>query len=299
MIDRQALFDNLNSGILEERYRVFRHNIVKNRSRIREHGGLAGIVSRFEGKHVVVIGAGPSLDDAVALLARFRNNPDIVYIAADMALAPLCRRGVLPHYAISCETTPLDFFGGFGSDTMHLLAFSAMSPVNLRRWRGGISFYNWMLRGEPYEELWNLAGNDLGFLATASIVTTQAIAFALGCRIRSLALVGNDLGFRHRFYARATVPHGMTIRTADRCAPVESQAKLQTRLRREYHLLRGERGYFTNSQFLAAKLWLEDLFKTPRVPVYDCSDPGCSENTVIKSTLEGFFALHAGVERSK
>ena len=43
---------------------------------------------------------------------------------------------------------------------------------------------------------------DLGFAATGSIVTTQAISIALGCNIQSLMLLGNDMGFKTEYYVK-------------------------------------------------------------------------------------------------
>ena len=57
-----------------------------------------------------------------------------------------------------------------------------------------------------YDDLWKEAGEELGFVATGSIVTTQAVSLVLGCGIASLLLVGNDMGFFDRFYASGASP---------------------------------------------------------------------------------------------
>lgn len=288
-MDRDYLYRELNEGVIRERLGAFRRNLALNRARIGESGGLRGIVPRLRGRHVVVIGAGPSLEDALPQLSKFQHRRELVILAADMALRPLCAGGIRPSYVVSCETRPVDFFGGLDTEGMHLLAFSCMSDVNLRRWRGAVSFYNWMIHNEHYDALWEDAGVDLGFVATGNLVTTQAVALALGCGIESLALFGNDLGFRDRYYAAETVRFSETGHRTDRFMTQETREFLAAKRAAEFEIRRGGERYYTNSQFLAAKLWLEELFAKQAVPVYDCSVPGCSGTAVIKIDPKEYF----------
>jgi hypothetical protein len=204
-----------------------------------------------------------------------------------MSLRILVRRGVYPAYVFSCETMPADFFSGVGTEAMHLIAFSCMSHSNLKKWRGAVSFYNWMLFQNEYQELWDYAGNGLGSIATASIITTQAAAFALGAGVRSVLLAGNDLGFVDRFYARGTCVQDRRVASMDRLSNLESFEMDIARSRRQYSITRGKRQFYTNHQFLAAKMRLEELFSGSGVPVYDCSIPGCSEKSVRKIVAGG------------
>lgn len=288
-VDRDALFREINRGLLEERRGAFRRNLGKNLDLIKKFGGLRRVLPGFAGKDVVVAAAGPSLEKDYAALRRYQHREEVVIIAADMALRPLVGQGIYPRFVISCETTPADFFGSLPTEKMHLLAFSCMSGANLRRWKGDISFYNWMIHEPPFHELWKEAGEDLGYLATGSIITTQAVAFALGCPIRSLALAGNDLAFGRNYYTRGTVTHGRILRMADRWVPAEELEHRSIRLRKDYILKRGDAEYMTSHQFLAAKYWLEELFGKQSVPVFDSSVPGCSEKYVQKTELKKFF----------
>jgi hypothetical protein len=237
----------------------------------------------------VVIGAGPSLEENLVILKRFQQRRELVYIAVDMALAPLFHAGIRPRFVLSCETSPVDFFGGVDTAGLHLVAFSCASRLNLRKWRGDMSFYNWMIHRPEYAALWDGAGRDLGFLGTGGLVTTQAAALALGSGVEGLVLVGNDLGFTDRFYARGTVPHRSACRASLRLSPVETAEMRRSLVAREYVIRRGSRDFYTTRQFLAGKLWLEELFRSSRIPVYDCSDPGCSEKFVAKMSLRDFM----------
>jgi hypothetical protein len=299
MVDKDQLYTNLNEGILAERLDAFERNLRKNLSLIKRHGGVRKIVPGLEGVTAIVIGAGPSLEKNIGVLKQYQFRQDLVYLAADMALRPLMEQGVRPGYVFSCETSPVDFFSGIDTTRMHLVAFSCMSHANLMKWRGGISFYNWMIRRPEYQRLWETAGMDLGFVATGSLITTQAVAFAMGCGIKGLVLAGNDLGFSDRFYVRGSSACRSYHASAGRLSPPETIERYRSRRAMEYRIRRGERDYYTTSQFLAAKLWLEDLFKERRVPVYDCSDPGCSEKYVEKIELKDLLNSIDGRNRRK
>lgn len=291
MINQEDIFSQLNEGMLLERSRAFRNNLKKNLPLIKKWGGLRPIVDRFKGKHLLVIGSGPSLDQCYENLQKLRQRNDIIFIASDMALKPLCERGIYPQYVITCETTPTDFFSGINTENIHLLSFSCSSFSNIRKWEGGISFFNWMIDGDFYDELWRESGEDLGFVATGSIVTTQAVSMALGCGIASLLMVGNDLAFFDRFYASGAHPAEKKFFISGRLNTPASIDMNKGRYARDYQVKRESELFYTNNQFLAARLWLEKLFASAPYPVADCSRPGCSAGSVHKIGLNEYLAV--------
>ena len=290
MIKKEHLYANINEGVVEERIRLFQLNLDKNLHLIKIFGGLGKIIPHFINKNVIIIGAGPSLDNNIGLLKKVQYRDELVLVATDMSVRPLVRQGVKPAFVFSCETHAADFFSDIDSSRMDLVAFSCASHSNVRKWRGSVSFYNWMLNEPVYDRLWERAGRSLGFVATASIVTTQAIAFSLGTAVRSLMLVGNDLGFIDRFYAKGTIAGDAMIHGVNRLKPYESRVITGARLNREYEINRGSSVYYTNHQFLAAKMWLEELFSKAKVDIFDCSVPGCSEKYVNRMSLEKYFS---------
>lgn len=291
MVNQEELFSKLNDGMLAERSRIFNKNLKKNIPLIAKWGGLRPVVGCFSGKHVIVAGAGPSLDNCYGALKRLCHRRDILIIAADMALRPLCANGIVPQYVITCETTPVDFFSEIDTADIHLLSFSCSSFSNIRRWRGRISFYNWMTDGGIYNKLWEEAGEGLGFVATGSIVTTQAVSFALGCGIASLFLAGNDMGFFDRFYASGTSQCEKKYFFSGRLNTHASIEMNRGRLARDYQLKRDGELFYTNNQFLAARLWLENLFGSAPYPVADCSVPGCSPGIVHRISIENYLSI--------
>ncbi len=283
-----ALYKDLNEGILEERYRAFQINLGKNLEYIKKFGGLRGIISRFENKDVIITGAGPSMEYELDLIGKYQFRENIIIISTDMALLPVIKNGIMPHFAISCETTPVDYFSGIDTERIHLLAFSCMSNSNLRKWKGPVSFYNWMIHNDKYDILWEKAGKELGFVATGSIVTSQAVSLVLGCGIRSLLLIGNDMGFNSEYYTRGTHAYNKSMVYAGRFRSLETIESDASRRRREYEIKRGDKHYFTNNQFLAAKMWLEDLFKQSSVPIYESNELGCSPQFVRKISVREY-----------
>jgi hypothetical protein len=284
----EDLFDKINRGVIADRAHAMSRNIEMNRPYIEKWKGLQTFVPLLKGKHCVIVGAGASLDEGISSLRKISQRNQIIIIAADMAMLPLLSYKIRPHYVISCETTPRDFFTRCDTSKSTLLAFSGVCNRIVREWKGPIHFYNWMIKGEPYDRMWERAGLSLGFAATGSIVTTQAISIALGCTIASLILVGNDLGFYDRPYAHGTVRDGDNISRASRIRPLGAIEFAQCRAARHYAIPR-DRIYHTNHQFLAAKRWLESLFASGHITVYDASIPGCAGKNIEKTTLSHYM----------
>ena len=299
MLDKNTLYKNLNEGLMEERHKVLKSNLKKNLNSIKAFGGLKNILHLFDNKNIIVIGAGPSLEQNYNLLKKYQNRSEFVFVSTDISLLPLMKNGIKPAFVFSCETNPVDFFSNIDTKNIHLVAFSCVSNINLRKWQGSVSFYNWMLDNDFYNELWEMAGKDLGFVATASIVTTQVISFALGCNVKSIVLVGNDLGFSNKYYVNGVSSYFKHLHNSSRLNNINSFDMRFIRRKREYEIIRGDKTFYSNSQFLAAKLWLEDLFTHQKISIYDCSIPGCSEKNVIKIELKNFFSQFDRKKRRK
>ncbi len=288
--DAHTLYRKLNEGMLEERLRAFQINLKKNLPYIQKYGGIAPVVASLRGKNICVLGAGPSLERTIGTLRNYQHRRELAIIAVDMALIPLLLRGIVPAYVISCETTPLNYFDAPESVRIHLLAFSCMASINVRRWQGPISFFNWMIGGVPYDELWENAGRGLGSIATGNIVTTQALSLALGCAPESVFIAGNDLAFDRVYYTPGTVVYRARMRTSNRFFPMESADWETMRKCRDYELHREGRRYYTSHQFYAAKTWLEELLSKTKVPVFDSSEPGISGKYAAKVSPEAYFS---------
>lgn len=290
MLNKESLYDRLNEGVISERMPAFRRNLKKNLPLIKKYGGLRSVVPLFKDKTVIIAGAGPSLDKALPLLKKYQHRDKIVLISADMALKPLLKAGIRPAFVITCETTPVDYFGGVDTAGIELLAFSCASNLNLRHWKGKFRFYNWLIEEGGYAGLWEKAGRELGSLATGSVVTTQAVSLALGCEIDSLLLCGNDLGFSGSFYCRGTLRHAENIRKTERFNTPDTVDLNAVMRRRTCEIWRDNLKYYSDNQFVTAKMWLEDLFKKTGTRVYDCGEPGCSGPGINRVKLNDFLS---------
>ncbi len=297
--NRGEIYAKLNQGILAERLSAFEANVRRNRSLIERHGGLAKVIAPLHDKHVIIAAAGESLGSAFPLLKKIQNMESCVIISVDMAYGALVRNGIYPTFSITCETTPRLFFCGTKSKGATLLAFSCASPTTLRTWKGEIAFYNWMIRDEPYETLWKRAGSGLGYVATGSIVTTQALSLVMGLTPRSVLLCGNDLGFSDLPYARGSVWYDAVYASSTRFTTLPGSARSAVWNAREFQINRGERRYYTNNQFLGAKYWIEDLLAKTGFLLYDMSDPGVSGKYVEKITPGRYERNVLSTARSK
>lgn len=292
------LKNKINDAVIIERSFIYRRNVEKNKNLIRKFGGLHNILNMLNLKNVIVVGAGPSLDKYVDDLKKLINRQDVVIIATDMALRTLALNGIIPKFVITCETVPKNFFAGVDTSNIHLLSFSCSSHTNIRKWEGPISFYNWMKKGELYDELWQTAGQELGSVGTASIVTSQAVAIALGCEIRKLIILGNDLAFKDNYYSKYSERMYVLSSQCNRFSGIVSREKAVIRKAASYEIHRCEEKYYTSHQFLAAKQWFEELIPKKSISVYDGSIPGLSEKT-LKRINPGELSSLLSLKRSK
>ena len=295
-MDTSELFNRINDGVVSERIHAIARNIGMNGLFIREYGGLYPVVKELKDRHCVIVGAGASLDGGISGLRRISTRNSVAVISTDMAYRALVRQGITPGYAISCETTPRDFFSGCDTSKSVLLAFSGVCPRIVREWKGPIRFYNWMVKGDPYDELWNRAGVELGFVATGSSVSTQAVSLAMGCGIKSILMAGNDFGFYDSMYARGVIRNDDMYRITERSSPVPSIAFRQCRAARHY-VIKRDTNYYTNHQFLAAKQWLESLFLSHGFGVYDAGVPGCAGKNIEKMSVRDYAERIVGSGR--
>ncbi len=283
------IYSKINDTLIAERFFLYKRNLSKNISLIKQFGGLKHVIPVFENKTVIVAGAGPSLDAYYKILKEYSKRQDIVFIAADMAFRQMIKNGIVPDFVITCESTPGDFF--LSEDVPEfertkkkpvLLAFSCASNSNIRKWKGEVRFFNWMKKGPGFNELWSEAGTELGFVGTASIVTTQAISIALGCNIKQLIILGNDLGFAERYYGKYNDRYYGMFNNSSRLKPVCSTERILLEKIKSHEIHRNGAKFHTNNQFAAAKLWLDELFTKTEKTIYDGSIPGCSPDRVIK-----------------
>ena len=247
MVDRDRLYSDLNEGILAERRAAFERNLRNNLPLIRSHGGLQRIIAGPEGQDGRCHRRRP--------VARRKSRRAQTVPAA--ARTGLHRRGHGPPApgvawgsgrasSFPAKPAPLTFSATSIPTGMHLVAFSCMSRVNLRRWRGDMSFYNWMIHRPEYAALWDTAGRDLGFVGTGQ--PGHHPGGGLRARVRRQgARAGRQ---RSRIRRPVLRPgHGGAPEHARSCLhgspPVKRAEMRRSRRAMEYRIQRGARVSFT------------------------------------------------------
>lgn len=86
----------------EDNYRAF-VNIMKNFSEVENALTIHPLKGFLKGHAAVFIGAGPSLNDHISFLNQYQN--DFFLMAADAAVKPLLKNGIVPHMVVSTERT--------------------------------------------------------------------------------------------------------------------------------------------------------------------------------------------------
>jgi hypothetical protein len=115
-----------------------------------------------------------------------------------------------------------------------------------------------------------------------------------------MALIGNDLGYFSEYYVKETPVYKKNIIKTDRFKPIEAIEYRTIMQNKEYTINRGNGYFYTNSQFLAAKQWLEELVCQVNIPVYDTSEFGCSQKYLQKISLKKYLNdLYANKRRKK
>ena len=233
--DYQELFHRLNNraqrrqinrNTLDRFGALWMRNLYGNALSFRESRSLNELKDLHIGRPVVILGAGPSLAQHLPELAQLQtqDNPPVM-IAVDTALSVCHLHGLHPHYALTVDPQPINFYHLAGESSSEnrqqnhprdaepetrrhqrpettLIADPSCSPLALRRWTGPM-----VSTGNPFpmaEKLFQFWNRDLpAQLSYGGSVSTNAydLAFYLGCK--EILLVGQDLGFSHtRVHAR-------------------------------------------------------------------------------------------------
>lgn len=265
-----------NLDFITDRKKAITSNLKKNRNLIDQWGGLADLPTRMEGKTVVIIGAGSSLN--FDILRRYQSQ-GFVPITVDMAYRPVVLSGIKPDYVFTCETTPLDYFNGLEH---YGILISTCFAAAARQWRGAMRFYNWIVDDPEYDAIWKQAGLELGSLATGGTVITHALAFALGCNCAGIVMMGNDLGYTDRYYAPGSISQIKRMTGARRLNTRETIEQNTIRRATVNSITRAGVKYKTTSQFLITKQWIEKLMARHSKQIYDLSMPGVVGKNIVK-----------------
>ena len=181
-----------NIGTLVYRGPLWQHNTIKNLPELIRQPGVEALRGAFAGQPAVVVGAGPSLNDALPRLAQLQDR--FVIISTGTALRPLLTAGIRPDLVMSVDgsrkTAPQ-----FETDCSHLfLACSSLVfPPVIDKFKG---IFSASMTANPISEWLNRQGPPKGSLIAAGTVTTTAMDLAVHMGCQPVLVLGADLSFQ-------------------------------------------------------------------------------------------------------
>lgn len=183
----------------------WRENAAANRAAVARGRDAEELFARLGGRRAdaFVAGAGPSLDDALPGILRFRDR--FLLVCADAALRPLLRAGAAPDLVVSVDADPevADLLAELSASGAAYLAPTVLHPAALARAPGETYFFQ-PLGGSA--ELARIAREE--FPRTTAFPPKgnaghQALLFACRLAAERVPFAGIDFGCPHdRFYAR-------------------------------------------------------------------------------------------------
>jgi len=161
---------------------------------IRREGDAAALDGRFTGRPAVVVGAGPTLDENLPVLAARQDR--VVIISVDTALRPLLAGGVRPHLVVAVDPAELNaqhLAGLSGLDDIWLAAEGSLHPSAFEAFAGRTFVFK-VSDHEPWPWLKTM-GLDRGGLRAWGSVVTSAFDLALRMGCDPIVFVGLDLSY--------------------------------------------------------------------------------------------------------
>jgi Glycosyltransferase Maf N-terminal domain/Protein of unknown function DUF115 len=212
----------------------------------------------------VIVGAGPSLDEAVDTLRRIRDR--VVLFSGGTALRPLLRHGIVPDFHCELENGPqvpevIAEAAQYGDlSRIRLIASATVDPRTPALFKETILFFR-----DTVSSTRILAGEIVQVSGAAPTCINTAVAAATALGFTDFAFFGTDCGTRSDVDDHA---EGTIYRDLDKW---KSKAALRTRYPLE---VEGNFGgiAITNWVYDASRRMLIDLIAVHRLNAVNCSD---------------------------
>jgi hypothetical protein len=225
---------------------------------------LDGKPRRHRPETVAIVGAGPSLDEAIETLHRIRDH--VMLFCGGTALRPLLRHGLVPDFHCELENGPhipevIAEAGKHGDlSQIRLIASATVDPRTASMFRETFFFFR-----DTVSSTQILSGAHMPLSAAAPTCVNTAMAAAAGMGFTNFVLFGADCGLRP-----GTPDHaeGTIYRDVD-------EWKAYAAKRARYPLeVEGNFGgiAMTNWVYDACRRMLIELIATYRLKVTNCSD---------------------------
>ncbi len=191
---RDLLVIALNSQYVKKNHQVDDPKLLQrfkdNQRYIEQDPDAAELIPALKSDHIIVIAAGPSLEEHYSALQQIISNPNRpTIIAVDTALRGLLHHGIKPDAVVSIDgNIGLHHLPTANSQDIRLIYFPRVNPTVLGAWKG--QRYTAYSQGELYNNLAKVTPKLR--LYTGGSVVHPAIDFAVKLRPKTISLLGCD-----------------------------------------------------------------------------------------------------------
>lgn len=154
----------------------------------------------YQNKPVVLVAAGPSLDETIVKLKKYQDK--VIIICADVSLQKLINEGVTPDFVVNLDAHEIIKHAWKDIDTSNLVlvAPTTAHPDALKEWKGYIFFYNQQdIKGSYKEELLSSLTKNIkgwGYIFNQYFVGATMYQFAYLFNPSIIMLMGYDFAFK-------------------------------------------------------------------------------------------------------
>lgn len=271
---RQELGQALSTNTIKMRVGEWARNLVANERMIRAGKGANVLFETLKGVPAILVGAGPSLDKNIDMLAECKEYACI--LACDAALKPLLDKGIKPDIAVVVDSKPVVktyLETVFDRSADLLLATDVfVHPSTVEGWEGEVYWFC-IARIEhcPLTYATVEFAGQVGNLGSGGNVTTMMWCLTYGgLKCDPIILVGNDHAFYEEAHDHANGSPAVSFKGTYEALEVED--------------MYGEKCY-TTSALLTFHDWFETMFiKSPGIHV-NASEGGIITNGCLCMTL--------------
>lgn len=190
-VQEEMRLQNFATGTLVSKGPHWQRNTLVNLPHILTSPGIGCLDGQFENKPALVVGAGPSLNEALPMLARLQDR--FMIISTGTALAPLRKAGIRPDLVIVVDASHLvskQF--NVPCDDLYFVGSTVVCPEVPGRFKG--EFYSF-LDDNPIDQWVRQVSCADGELRAAGTVTACGMHLAMNMGCSPVVSIGLDLSY--------------------------------------------------------------------------------------------------------